>query len=449
MSSNFEEDNKLSARVASPPEKLTMRAIISFSLVAAFLFYEMAIQVSPGVMATAMLAELHFSAVWLGFAMSAYYYSYSLMMIPVGLLFDRLSTKRLLIFAVSLCVVGCVMFYYIQGPILLISARFFTGLGSAFAFIGVLVVAARCFPCRYYAPLVGITQLLAALGAMSGVTPVALAVSSFGWRQSMLGFAAIGLILILLLFLVLRGDCVERSAIDYFKAQNNKSSLNSSVHRHSLGQSLAVIFKQTQTLWLALYSFCAWAPVTLFASLWGVPYFIARYSISNTKASFAIDMLWLGIAIAAPILGWAVKRISHRALLFCSALIGGLSSLGIIYLSDISFNLCCVFCFGIGIAAAANILCFDLVNINNPRTEHAVAVGVNNIALVVTGVILQPAVGLLLHRHAAIRLGVLPENFSHYVMSDYMASLWIMPLCCFVAVLAALFLIRYPIRQHN
>lgn len=426
--------------VKNPARNIKMSSVVSFLLAAGFLFYEMAIQVSPGVMASRMLRELSLSAVAFGWVMSAYYYSYSFMMLPVGLLFDRYSAKRLLMGAIALCVLGCVIFSLAHTAAALVFARFFTGLGSAFAFIGVLVVAARCFPIRYYAVLVGITQLLAAFGAMSGETPVALAVSSWGWRATMWGIIAVGSLLFIAITYAMRGICLRSSPQCYAV-----SAQQAVPAQHTLGQSLAIIFSKAQTYVVALYSFCAWAPVTFFASLWGVPYMMDRFAYTSAQASYAMDAMWLGIALGAPVLGWLVKRCGHRLLLVSSALIAFVCALAILYLPMLEYLWVCVLCFGVGIGAAANILCFDLVQINNPASEHATGVAVNNIALVVSGVVMQPAVGLLLQRHAHMHQQVLTtSSVLSYHVSDYVAALWLMPACYAVGLIVAIFFLRCP-----
>ena len=56
------------------------------------------------------------------------------------------------------------------------------GFGSAFAFIGVLVIANDWFDRRHFAFLVGLAQLIAAFGAMVGQMPLAYLVEHFKWQ---------------------------------------------------------------------------------------------------------------------------------------------------------------------------------------------------------------------------------------------------------------------------
>ena len=63
--------------------------IIIFLLAALFLIYEMAVQVSPSVMTKQLMKDFSINAGALGWMASVYFYSYTIMQIPAGILFDR------------------------------------------------------------------------------------------------------------------------------------------------------------------------------------------------------------------------------------------------------------------------------------------------------------------------------------------------------------------------
>ena len=69
-------------------QKITTQGLVAYILATLFLLYEMAIQSSPSVMANPIMHELHLNAAVFGTAMGVYFYSYTLMQIPAGLLFS-------------------------------------------------------------------------------------------------------------------------------------------------------------------------------------------------------------------------------------------------------------------------------------------------------------------------------------------------------------------------
>ena len=183
---------------------ITTQGLIAYILATLFLLYEMAIQSSPSIMAAPIMQELHLNAAIFGTAMGVYFYSYTLMQIPAGLLFDRVSIRLLLMLAIGLCILGNLLFATTHEALWLGVARIIIGMGSAFSFIAVLVIADHWFPSRRFALLVGIAQLVAAIGAMCGELPLSFLLNHTGWRHACTILAGIGVLLALGVFIVIR-----------------------------------------------------------------------------------------------------------------------------------------------------------------------------------------------------------------------------------------------------
>jgi len=82
----------------------------------------------------------------LGNLVAYYYYIYTPMQLPVGVLMDRYGPRRLLVFACLLCVIGSFWFASASHASALGGSRLLTGLGSAFAFVGVMKLASSWLP---------------------------------------------------------------------------------------------------------------------------------------------------------------------------------------------------------------------------------------------------------------------------------------------------------------
>ena len=409
----------------NPSQKITTQGLVAYMLATLFLLYEMAIQSSPSVMANPIMHELHLNAAVFGTAMGVYFYSYTLMQIPAGLLFDRLSIRLLLVVAIGLCVVGNIVFASTHSAVLMGGARMIIGMGSAFSFIAVLVIADHWFPSRQFALLVGIAQLVAAIGAMSGELPLSFLLNHAGWRHASFILAVIGLLLAIAVCIVIR----DRRVLVPNGAQTRVST------------SLITIVKNPQTLWVGFYAFTSWAPIALFAELWGVPYLMQRFAINNVIASSCTAMIWLALALASPYLGWYSNRIGKRcSLLQWSAIIGLVTSLFILFITPHSLFINAVLLLGIGIAGAGQILTFAVVKDINESQHLATAIGFNNMAVVVGGAIFQPLVGLMLQWHAS-RHGAGVETL--YRLDDYTFALTAIPFCYIAGWLVS----RYKIQE--
>ena len=162
--------------------------ILIYAIVSFFLIFEMALQVSPSVMTAPLMHDFNIGIAKFGIMSSFYFYSYALMQIPVGLLYDRFNAKYLITAAVLTCSFGCFFFAFTHQLAWAAFGRFLMGMGSAFAFVGVLIVAYRWFPHKYFALLVGVAQFLGSLGALSGELPIATMLNYFSWRTVIIIF---------------------------------------------------------------------------------------------------------------------------------------------------------------------------------------------------------------------------------------------------------------------
>jgi len=78
---------------------------------AVFYCYEFILRIIPGVLQTELSIALgHISATTFGQISALYYFAYSPMQMPVGMLMDRFGPRRLLTFACLCCTIGSWMF---------------------------------------------------------------------------------------------------------------------------------------------------------------------------------------------------------------------------------------------------------------------------------------------------------------------------------------------------
>lgn len=406
----------------------TLFAVIIFSLATLFLFFEMALQVSPSIMTGQLMSEFKINASVLGVMASCYFYSYTVMQIPSGMLYDRFGPRSLISISTAVCSLGALFFGLSHSVFLLAVGRFLLGIGSAFAFVGALAIAARWFAPSLFALFVGITQFLAAIGAMCGALPLAYAVDHVGWRATMTSLGYIGLLLAILCAIVIR----NRPPQDEEKSSDH--------HRLGFIKSFKEVVCQGQTWSLGVYSFSNWAPALIFPALWGVPYLMGKYNIPNTSAAVATSMVWIGVAAISPILGWISDRLQRRTILLtlCTAL-GLIASLTLLFVPNLPYAMVFILLFCLGAASSGNILCFAVAKDNNRPSVTSTAMGFNNMAVVLGGAVFQPIVGWILSK---LWDGHMNQGIPLYSTSSYTLALTTVPLCYFIGLIASLFFIR-------
>ena len=123
------------------PAKSVVLPWVICGLGALFYCYEYLLRISPSVMMSDLMQAYHINATVFGNLAAFYYYAYTPMQLPVGILMDRYGPRRLLTFACLACALGSYLFAHAFHIELAQIGRFMVGFGSAFAFVGVLKLA--------------------------------------------------------------------------------------------------------------------------------------------------------------------------------------------------------------------------------------------------------------------------------------------------------------------
>ena len=438
--------SKKNIKPKTSPQKISnTKAIIVYLLAALFLCFEMALQISPGVMTPELQKSLNLSHFTLGIISGVYFITYTFMQIPSGMMYDKQSIRKILATAIFLCSLGAIGFSFSLGAITAGVSRMFMGFGSAFAFISVLTVSARFFQSKYFALLTGIAQLLAAIGGMAGGLPIAWLVEQYTWRHTMLLFSIIGftlMILVLWIFNDLPNSNTDKTNNISSKQKHTIKKTNKQ-NNPGLFKNILVLIKSRQHWYAFIYAFFNWAPVIAFAELWGVPFLKTAYNLSTQEAAGLCSFIWLGIGITAPIIG-ALSDYIHRRniLLAIPALIGGIAIYALIYMNTQihTYAMLAILLFLTGLGSAGQILSFAVVQDNTPSKRISTAIGLNNMGVVASGIIFQPLIGKLMMLFENKSLA--QSQISVDSIAVYHKSLAIVPLCFLICVIIALFFIK-------
>ncbi|WP_235776249.1 MFS transporter [Rickettsiella massiliensis] len=133
--------------------------------------------------------------------LSAFYFYANLLFLPVaGALLDRFSTRRIILIALFLCIIGVLGFAKTHSFALACFFRFMSGIGSAFCFLSTIRLASRWFPIEKMALVTGLIVTMAMFGGMVAQTPLTLLAETLGWRNTLLIDAGLGLLIFVVIF---------------------------------------------------------------------------------------------------------------------------------------------------------------------------------------------------------------------------------------------------------
>lgn len=411
------------------PKKHHASIAVLILVVASLLYvYEFYLRVIPSVITEELMRDLKINAHQLGVISSFFYISYTFMQIPAGLLVDRFGPRRLLTIATIICAISTIMSGHADNQLTAALSRFFIGFGSSFAYACPLLVAKYWFSSNRFAMIGGCIQALGALGAIIGNEPVAYLTQSIGWRQTCYKSGLFGLLLALIIWLVVRDKPTQPQRHHHAMQQMNEVT------------RLKVVIKNPQTWFVAIMGFCYWAPMTIFAELWGRSFITQTHGISITHASLMMSWVWIGVAIGGPIFGWFSNHIcSRKKPIYLSYTIMLLTTYALIYIHVDNRFMIDIALFLFGFASAAQCVTFGLVSDNNPRNVIGTAIGLNNMAVIAGGIILQPLVSFLLE--SVIRANPSSTEF-FFNLGDFQAAFVLMPICTIIGLVTCILFVK-------
>lgn len=413
------------ANISSTKQKQLLFGILVCAVGALFYCYEFVLRIIPGALQSELSAAFgNISASTFGQLSAFYYFAYSPMQMPVGMLMDRYGPRRLLSFACLCCSLGSFMFSYSSSLPIAGAGRFLVGFGSSFAFVGVLSLALHWLPRRYFSLVAGLITTLGMLGLVYGEIKITELASTMGLHYVLLLMVILGLILTALIFLIVRdgsGPTPVRvqPLPDFFK-------------------NVIKVLLSPQVWLIGFVGACLYTSLSVFGELWGKSYLEHAHHLSKVQAAKAISCMFLGWAVGAPIAGY-FSDVSGRRVM--PLVIGALSSFVciclILYFPGLSYVTLSIILFLYGVFSGTELIVFIMAKENSGAQLSGTVFAATNMIVTLGGVIFQPLVGKLLDTFGDSRL----VNGEHlYSVSDYQMALSILPISLLLVMIAAFFL---------
>jgi len=357
--------------------------LIVWLLGASFFFYKYLVQVSPSVMTNDLMQAFNVRALGLGNLSACYFYAYLIMQIPVGVLLDKYSPRYLTACAIFLCAIGTFLFAETHSLTFACLSRGLIGFGAAFAAVSCFKSAANWFAPKRFALVSGMYMTAAMLGGVGGQAPLAWLVRGYGWRLSLQLIAIAGILLAVLYVLLVRDKA--------------HAEQHTSIVTPAWSLNFQQIFVHPQAWLLSIYSGLAFAPVSVFGGLWGVPFLQQAYAFSAPKAAFAVSWIFIGFALGAPILGWFSDYIMRRKPVMLFGTVVALCSLmTVLYGFTTSSFAACLALAVFGFGASGFFISFSMIRELFPFALTATVLGFMNTFDALCEAVSEPIVGVFL-----------------------------------------------------
>jgi sugar phosphate permease len=382
----------------SPPDPRFVRARRGiFALVLASYVLSFFHRTAPAAIAAELTRAFSISGAVLGTLAATYFYVYTLLQIPVGVLADTLGPRRILAWGSLVAGAGSLLFALAPRWEVAAAGRTLVGVGVSVAFIGILKVSAVWFPANRFATLNGFTMLAGNMGAVVAGAPLAWAVGLASWRAVFAGLALLSAAIGLAIWLGVR-DRPEALGFAPVEARQAGGAAAAGNWRQALG----LVLRNPATWPGFLVNMGIGGSYLAFAGLWAVPWLVEVHGLPRVTAAHHGSALLTGVALGSVAIGLISDRLgSRRAVMRVYAGLYALSWLP--WVLDVRWPLPATLAwFGLmGLLIPGFTLTWTVAKEVN-RPEHSgIATSVVNVGVFLGTGLLQPLTGWLLDRGRA------------------------------------------------
>ena len=215
---------------------------------------------SNAVIAPELVLDLGLDASELGALTGAYFLSFALVQLPVGILLDRFGPRRVMSSMMLMAVLGSYVFSISNDLAGFTMARALMGLGCASILMGGFVVFARWYPKSRFSMFAGAMLGIGNMGLLVSTFPLAWTVERFGWRTSFEWTSLAALVLAAAVYFILRDNPPGQAA------RSSDENLLESV------KGFGVILAERRLWTLYPLMFVGYASVASISMLWAGPY---------------------------------------------------------------------------------------------------------------------------------------------------------------------------------
>ncbi|AGP56456.1 MFS transporter [Streptomyces rapamycinicus] len=365
------------------------RAVAVWGLGVAVYFVAITYRTSLGVAGIDAAERFHINASALSTFSILQVLVYAGMQIPVGLMVDRLGTRKVLMLGVVLFTLGQFGFAFSHSYPMALGSRALLGCGDAMTFISVLRLGSRWFPARRGPMIAQVAALFGMAGNLVSTLVIARALHSAGWTTTFAGSALGGVAVLGLVLFFLKDHPkgfepapASHMGADYVRRQ------------------IADAWREPGTRLGMWVHFTTQFPAMVFLLLWGMPFLVEAQGLSRATAGQLLTLVVLSNMAVGLVYGQVIAR-HHAARAPLALGTAGATALlwGTVLLwpsAHAPMWLLIVLCAVLGACGPASMIGFDFARPANPPERIGTASGIVNMGGFTASMTTLLAVGVLL-----------------------------------------------------
>jgi sugar phosphate permease len=401
-------------------------------LVAAYIsvfFHRMA----PAVVSAELMASFHTSATALGSLAAMYYYIYTAMQLPAGVLADTLGNRVTVTLGNIVAGIGSILFGLSESLGAASVGRFLVGLGVSVIFVGLMKSNTVWFRERIYGVVSGMTLLIGNLGSVLAAGPLAYLLQFWSWREIFVVIGLFSLLLALLSALFVRNR-PEEAGFPSLREMAGESA-HAAREKHWL-QDLGDVWRN-RLIWPGFWlNFGMAGGLFAFAGLWAIPLLRDLHGLTTGEASSYTTVTLFSMAVSTFALGWLSDTLGRRkAVAIISAALYLAAWLLLLFLPWQPGPLALLLFALLGLTGGGFVLTYACAKEVAPPALSGMAISVVNTGLFLGAAIMQPLFGWVLDRSWS---GEVVAGVNVYSASSYHDALLLMAGFALIALVGAL-----------
>ena len=281
-------------------------AIFATMVIAYFFVYFQRISVS--VVGSDIVEEVGGS---IGILSTAYFWTYTIMQIPSGLMADRFGPRTACSVFLLIASLGSFITFIGDQFWMMVLGKMMIAAGMAVVYIPLMKLISVWFPKHDFAVLNGIVIAVGNVGAIAASGPLDMLADAIGWRDVFLVLGLVTLALSALCVFIVRDHPSQRGLPSVEEVENRMNGtpiVESSAAKMPVFKGLAVVASGGRRFWCcALAYFLVYGSIMTFQGTWAIKYFDSVYDFAFA-ASWMVTMVGIGKILSTVAIGTLTSR---------------------------------------------------------------------------------------------------------------------------------------------